>query len=566
MADLLRRVLLRNFMSSIYLKPALNGALGTSANDSRAVGSSAATLSTALAGQSVPSLPVAALPAYAASEHSVVHIVDPGREGQFVCRRGAAPADPNQGIYIPSSSAGFYWERLWDGTHGEPEWFGAKSSDEAFDNRGAFNACLALCPVMKLKGRTYWIAGTWTYQFHYRSVEGVNEHGAPGDGQPVTVIACKDGNVDLLFVGYASYPGSINAFVHSNNFRNITFYNTGAPRAPARGVQGGSAIVRVRYGLRNSFRECYTVNGIYGFCFEGVVYSQIVDCGAQRMLQASTNRANDMFMGALFDGSLSIPANTSIASCYINKLNVQGAGGGVNSYGFYSADGITDMFIHGVETSNCNVGISLNGKATRFGAEDCIVTGCVLDQCVIGIYVHAPGTNQAKITIANNYTATQFATAGSTGIRIENVNGAVSLANNQILSNGNDSRGIEIVNSAGVVSSGNMISDASRPVRLVDASNCHFTDRILNPNVTAAGPAFQMTGSKRIVCDAVVTGKPDAFADGYELTGPGNSVIEVRVTGVDASCIRTNTINNDRVGIVAAGPFGNASLAQGSFG
>jgi len=57
--------------------------------------------------------------------HTGAYLDEDLRRGVFALRSGTAPNDPQQGIYVPSSTSGYYWERDWDGVNGRPEWFGA---------------------------------------------------------------------------------------------------------------------------------------------------------------------------------------------------------------------------------------------------------------------------------------------------------------------------------------------------------------------------------------------------------------------------------------------------------
>jgi hypothetical protein len=454
---------------------------------------------------------------------------------------------------------------------GYPEWWGAVTFSRGVDNRAALDACVRACAVTRLAAGDYWIGDTWRVAASHRLIEGV---GRDGDGQaPATRVLLDSPTRDVLMVGTDSRPaGGINAFVQYVDLRNITVVSAAAPAPPRSGVQGGPSCVRGQYILNCSFSEVYTKDGTNGFYFTGAVYSQLNDCASQR-LSRGTERDNDYFIGCMLDGSTPIAANTGIASFYIRKYSVTGTTNDLVNHGVYAADGCTDMFIEAVETSGVQIGISLNGNpGAAYGSEDCKVFDCVLDQVERGVIVSRGGGTTA-IVIQNCYIATAAASPGSIGILVESTpshgvgqGGSVSLIGNQLISSGPGATGLAIRDSSGVESQGNILTDFESPILLSSSVGCRFADRISNPTRSARLGAVVLADSARSVIDCMVDGKPGAFPSGVDLQGRGNSVVEARMTGVDAGAMAggaANKLVSDGVPVTAAGPFGNGSLAQG---
>lgn len=82
-----------------------------------------------------------ALKAFATTITSA-YLKEAGREGQFTLRSGSIPlSDPNEGVYVASNTAGYYWERLAHGMKFDVRWFGAKL-DNSTDDTAAFQAAI----------------------------------------------------------------------------------------------------------------------------------------------------------------------------------------------------------------------------------------------------------------------------------------------------------------------------------------------------------------------------------------------------------------------------------------
>jgi hypothetical protein len=523
-----------------------------------------------------------ALAAIASPVGQVAFVMEAGRQGLFQFRTGdlsqQVAADPLQGLFVASAlvpATTGAWARVWDTINGQPEWFGAQAGDAQFDNRAALGACVALCPVTQLAEADYWVGGRWTVSTPHRTICGVGRNF--DSATPGTRVLLASATEDVFMLGTDAQPPSINDFVAFVDIRNITFMATvdpvPPPLAPLR--QGGQACVRGQFIVNCSFARVYAINGTNGFYMTGAVYSEIGECAAQRLAPAA-RVPNDYYIGCMLDGTPNIGACTGIASMYIRKIVVTGGGNGVSNYGLYSLNGFTDMFIDSVETTAVQFGITLNGNPSStiaYGSEDCKVSACVLDQVQRGISFTG-GNNRTAAVAMNNYIATAPSPPGSIAIAIDStplaqLGGTISLIGNQMIGIGGGSTGIGISNSSGVESSGNIMTDLNNPIAISNGSQIRLADRISNPVQTADTAAVSLTGCTRVVIDCSADGKAGAFPVGIDLVGTGNTLVEARLTGMNAASITggsANVLVDNAVPVGVVGPFGNTCLAQGIIG
>ena len=77
------------------------------------------------------------------AKYATALLTEAGREGLFVLKTGTNPvADARAGVYIVSNTAGYYWERAFEGDI-FVEWFGAVG-DDTTDNQPAYDAAKAI--------------------------------------------------------------------------------------------------------------------------------------------------------------------------------------------------------------------------------------------------------------------------------------------------------------------------------------------------------------------------------------------------------------------------------------
>jgi len=88
-------------------------------------------------------------------------LAEPGREGNFVVRSGTKPlSDPQQGVYVDSSTPGFYWERIFSGPL-QVSWFGADKTGVS-DSSPAFQGAAAFGKTVSMADGSYMLLSTVT--------------------------------------------------------------------------------------------------------------------------------------------------------------------------------------------------------------------------------------------------------------------------------------------------------------------------------------------------------------------------------------------------------------------
>lgn len=165
----------------------------------------------------VPRVTRSLLPGVSPKVGKIAFMQDSGREGHFICRAGTAPSDPLQGIYVPSSTSGFYWERVYSGFP-RAEWWGAVLNNSGVDSAAALQASI------DVTGKLYFPKG-----LYYGSV-GLNGNGAVlrGDGELFAGYACSSPTDHLL-----SNVGTTSAFATGLDAEGFTLARTVTPTTPA---------------------------------------------------------------------------------------------------------------------------------------------------------------------------------------------------------------------------------------------------------------------------------------------------------------------------------------------
>ena len=453
-------------------------------------------------------------------------------------------------------------------TIGHPEWWGARGwmpnqPAPGPDCLPALTACVEACAVTELQAVDYWLSSTWRIQTDSRTIRGVGVNGQGPNLATRVVIDSQDEDVVLIGSDQPP-PGGARVFLSRVEFSHITCARAKPPTAPAQGF-GGPSGLRLQYVQNCYVHDVWSIENTNGFYLSGVVYSALERCFATRANAGST-AVNDYFAGFLLDARAKFGMNTGLASVYIR--NKCGAHGGVHAsptYGIRTVGGCTDVYVNAFETSSIQYGLWFDGESdVAYPSENLRVSNCVLDQVRTGITVRR-GNPATNVTLVNNYCAPTRAD-GSVGILITqtpalSAGGAVSLMGNEVISSGGGTILLLVEGSGGVVATGNLYTDLSRPVVLRGASNCRISDRISNVGQHAAGPAIDLTAASQCVVDATVGGAQGAFKTGVTLSASRG--VEVRCSGIDASALSGPKLVADGRGVAAAGPFGAGCLAQG---
>jgi hypothetical protein len=394
-------------------------------------------------------LPVATRQALAALDAVVgqaVLLTEPGRQGFFVLRQGVAPGqDPLQGLSVPSQRGRRHWARVWDGITGQPEWFGARSNDPAAaaGNRAAIEACVALCSVTQLAAAPYLISDTLRLRVSHRTVRGA---GIAIEAPWVngTRILCTDPRKDVIHVG-GTGPNDRPALINVEALTAAWTVDLVAP--PAGRESDAPCAFHVRHVLAANLTRCHAVDPLVGFRFNGIINSRLTGYGVSRYKSYGGGR--DFLRGVWVQGRPRQFAGGN-ASLYLVDGNVTTSGEKRAAFfqpmGVFADADFADLYILGLETSQIAFPIYLDGAGGDFagGHGDVHIRSLVLDQ-IIGDGVTIRNTNPyAKVHIDGGYIQVVDSQQRNKGIWLENGGGYVTIANLQILGNGDNTTSIGI--------------------------------------------------------------------------------------------------------------------------
>lgn len=520
---------------------------------------------------------LANLPSISPSVGSVVFITDTNREGTFFCRAGTAPSDPLQGIYVPSNTANFYWEREWDGINGYPEWFGAtpdsNSGSIPATNVAAIHACLALCSVVNFRRADYWINDTIKLNVQYRTIRGEVMSDGYNTGTGTRIIS-TNGSANVIQIGPDSAPGGGT----SAYYRNIMVQNLCARwsvNLTPPGAGSESSAVKawlVNYVLNCQIRNCAAWEPIIGFYMYGCVYTKFDDCTVFR--SATYGGTNDFFRGFWAQGAPAI-LNGGNPSLFVNRCNV-GTGGApvlVSPTGFFANANMSDMFIDKFEVAAVHTGISLDGTGGNAGATkiNIHIRDSILDQCSQNGIVVNVLNDMAMVTINGGYVQVNDTGATGNGIFLTGSTntGSVSIGGGiQIISStGTSNRGIYISQQSNVkVDSTVIIEDFFYPVA-IDGGSVRFDVRptIANPNTgNATSPAVSINSASLGYVAPSVSGAANKFAQGVFSVGTGLNKAVIDPTLIDPSAVSGgagNKVAVNSVAITSPGYYTTAGVA-----
>jgi hypothetical protein len=518
---------------------------------------------------------IANLPSVSASAGSVVFVTNTGREGQFICRAGTAPSDPQQGIYVPSNTPNFYWERVWDSINGYPEWFGAvtNTSAAAATNVTAIHACLALCPVVNFRRADYWVNATLKFNVQYRTIRGCVLSNGYDTGTGTRIISVNAA-ANIIQVGPDTAPVGGTSFY----YRNITVENLSAqygvtPTPPSSGNES-SAVKNwlIQYVLNNQIKNCAAWEPIIGFYFYGAVYTKVDDCVVFR--SSVFGGTNDFFRGFWAQGAPAILAGGN-PSLYLNRCNasIGGAPALVDPTGLFANGDFADIFVDDFETASVLNGIWVTGVGASgtYGKLDLHLRNVVIDQCNgTGILINALN-DTGMVTITGGYIQINDTGVGSKGIWLTGSSNAGSVSidgGTQILSSvGTSNKGIYISQQSNVkVDSSVIIEDFYLPVEIDGgAVNCQIEATINNPNTGNAGSAaVAVNNAQRITIACSIDGKSNAFAQGFFSVGTALNKASIDPTLFDPAAISGGAGNKvfiNSVAITSPGYYTTAGAA-----
>lgn len=495
----------------------------------------------------------------------IVHLEEAGREGLFRCvTTPAAADDPLQGLHVRSATPALTWLRVWDGTHGRPEWFGAAVNDPLADCAAALEACHALCPVMQLGQADYFVRRTVRFARSWRTVRGTGRY-ATNQGQGTRIILQQSSpgvrTDDIVVLGTDRRPSG--DLVTETHLSDLTLVRD----APAQPHASGD-LSRYPTGLRCAYLSHCTVSGVaslessIGFYVGGVVYTKIDDCYAQRM-RAGEGAAPDRAAGYFLDGRVRFGYPGGNASLYIDRcVAAEQHVHHVDPAGLIAIGAFVDSFIDRFESARIDTGMAFHAAGARAFGEtiDLHVRNPVLDGCGrFGLDLDLDATASACVEIVDPY-VTSAGARGDRGILVRDGAGLVTITGGQVL--GDFVGGSLFVSrTRGVRVQGLKIAQAVRPVVVVEASGLHLEPQISNYTKTSPHAAIAARSVSRSTIRPVVIGfDAPAFAIAVDLDA-GCHHVQIDGSAIDPVCLSGGVAAKVRFGGVdarGAAPFAAA--------
>lgn len=483
----------------------------------------------------------------------LVHLDEPGREGLFRCVvtadapvNGATdapadpPADPLQGLYVAARRPGFGWARVWDGTHGRPEWFGARGENPGADCADALEACHAHCPVTQLAQADYFVGRTIHLARSWRTVRGAGRY-ATDQRQGTRIILQRTATGvrtdDIVVLGTTTRPGG--ELVTEAHLSDLTLVRDGPAQPHASGD-----LARYPTGLRCAYLSHCTVSGVaalessVGFYIGGVVYTKVDDCLAQRTRPGEGTGA-DLAAGYLLDGRVRFGFPGGNASLYMDRcVAAEQHAHHVDPAGLIALGAFVDSFIDRFESARIDTGMAFHAAGARgFGETiDLHVRNPVLDGCGrFGLDLDLDATASACVEIIDPY-VTPAGQRGERGISVRDGAGLVTITGGQVL--GDFAGGSLVISrTRGVRVQGLKIAQSVRPVVVSWASGLQLEPQISNWRKTAPGAAIEARAVSRASLRPIVIGfDAPAFAAGIDLD-PACQYVHVDGSAIDPECL-----------------------------
>ena len=515
-----------------------------------------------LAGATVPALgrsrPVGALPAEMrvvasraaltalADAHPdlLVYLAAPGCEGVFRCVAAAeAPADdPLGGLTIVSRHSDLRFVRVWDGIHGNPEWFGAQPGDPAHDCADAIEACYAACPVTELGAGDYFVRRTLRFARSGRTLKGMGAF-AEGQGRGTRIVLHRSAKGvsrdDVMLVG-SSVPVSVPSDKAPSDchFSHFTLVRDGdCTPHPSGDLARYPAGLRAAFAFHCTFRSIASLESSVGFYIGGVVYTKFDDCYALRV-RPGTSAAKDYCVGYYLNGHVSFGYAGGNASLYLRRCLVSDQHPQhVDPTGLLARGAFVDTFLDEFESARVATGIACQTDGARGigNTVDLHIRRPILDGCTrCGIDLDLGGTTSASVDLDDPYIYAA-SSGGQRGIAVHDGAGLVTLSGGQV--HGDFAGGsLHLSRVRGVRVQGTKVHQASRPV-LVESASALILEPQIN-NDSTPSPHFAVTClalSRSIVRPIVIGANGPSFVGGIEFDATCEHM-QVDGSAVDPAC------------------------------
>jgi hypothetical protein len=477
----------------------------------------------------------------------VLYLAEAGREGMFACRAGAPTiADRLEGLQLASRAQPVHFARIWDGTHGRPEWFGARVNDGRVDCADAIEACYTLCPHTQLGQADYFIRRTLRFDRSWRTLRGVGNYATDqGRGTRIILQGSAPGvhTADLMVVGSVEQPARTNdRFPFENHFSNFTLIRDGrsAPH-PSGDIRRYPTGLRAAYLVRSTFREITSLASSVGFYLGGLTYTKVDDCLAQR-LEPGLGGGADLAVGFFLDGAPNFGLAGGNASLYLDRCVVVGQHPSHRRpTGLLARGAFVDTFLDRFESAQIDTGVAFDarGAGSRGQTVDVHIRGAVLDGCARhGLDLDLTGTSSASVEVVDPYVYAP-ASGGDRGVFVHDGAGLVTITGGQVhgaFANGS----LALSATRGVRVQGLKLHEAVRPVVVADAGGLVLEPQITNIERRTDGFAIACAAMYRSIVRPIVVGAPGAFAGGVSLDAACN-YSSLDGTAIDPGCFREVT-------------------------
>lgn len=227
-----------------------------------------------------------------------------------------------------------------------PEWFGAIRNDSGADCSGAINKAYTSANELKLNGGYYYVADTVYFNKSGVRVSGIGNGRSFDNPKSQSVICCTDTSLTILAIGNS-------AGLWNGLFEDFGVYRTNA------GADGAIGI-RIYNTLLSKFNNIFSRSTVSFYCETNV--KPIFD-GCLAFPRANDASGVNLY-GWYFKNDTVNPANnaTGNPSTYIINCTIEGqASSAAYELGIAWTDGLSDLFIDGLEAGFINRGIQIDG-------------------------------------------------------------------------------------------------------------------------------------------------------------------------------------------------------------
>ena len=283
-------------------------------------------------------------------------------------------------------------------------------------------------------------------------------------------------------------------------------------------------------------RQC-----IYGWRFNGAVYSKVRDCQSFRSV-AGTGGA-DKYYGFFVDGSINIGLAGGNASLYLEGCNSSMGGlSFADSNGLYANLAFTDLFVYEFETVRHSIGINIQGNASTtspYSNLDLQIRNPVIDAYELyGIFFNNVNESGA-CEVIGGYTAPLTGGTASCGILISSCTGSVAIHGTQmIMAQSAATNGVVIENSANAVIDRTQILECRGTPMTVDKSvSCDVRPVIKNYYEVTVN-AVQIAGATAgCFIQPLINGDANFYSRGINVTGTADVRNEYNCTLINSGCL-----------------------------